>query len=257
MPESTLEASDVADLTIHLPLKQSAVETSLVSQMINTYRTNVRDQIASLEQQIKNQENLLQNQYSGLKNMPYHLHGICIHDGTAESGHYFSYIKDHTQNVWRQYNDHRVNIVDEEQVLQEAMGGGLTKSAYWVVYISEEELQRTRAIDENAYDPIEANYEQKHPYGQIADQRILKKIVDDNRALVAEVDQFKNNEVAKKVTTLYEKYFDEIQKVVDQKVANKDIASIYTFLLTKGETVDLAKRMLMDQCFFEETKQRV
>ena len=37
---------------------------------------------------------------------------------------------------------------------------------------------------------------------------IIKKIVEDNRALIHEVDTFKNNEVAKKVTTLYEKYFD-------------------------------------------------
>ena len=74
-------------------------------------------------------------------NMPYHLHGVTIHDGTAESGHYYSYIKDHKKNIWRQYNDHRVNIVEEAQVLEEASGGGLTKSAYYIIYISENELQ--------------------------------------------------------------------------------------------------------------------
>ena len=51
----------------------------------------------------------------------------------------------------------------------------------------------------------------------------------DNRALVFEVDTFKNNEVAKKVT--YEKYFDEIQKTMELKLQNKDIASIYTYLM--------------------------
>jgi len=44
--------------------------------------------------------------------------------------------------------------------------------------------------------------------------------VSDNRALVFEVDTFKNNEVAKKVTTLYEKYFDEIQKTIETKLRN-------------------------------------
>ena len=53
----------------------------------------------------------------------------------------------------------------------------------------------------------------------------------DNRALVFEVDTFKNNEVAKKVTALYEKYFDEIQKTMELKLQNKDIASIYTYLM--------------------------
>ena len=79
--------------------------------------------------------------------MPYHLHGVCIHDGTAESGHYYSYIRDWSQNVWRQYNDHRINVVEEQQVLEEAQGGGLTKSAYWIVYISEKEMQDMRRID--------------------------------------------------------------------------------------------------------------
>ena len=56
--------------------------------------------------------------------------------------------------------------------------------------------------------------------------------MEDNRALIYEVDTFKNNEVAKKVTTLYEKYFDEIQKITEAKLQNKDIASIYTYLIT-------------------------
>jgi len=49
--------------------------------------------------------------------MKYQLHGVCIHDGSAESGHYYTLIKDHHQNVWREFNDIRVKIVDEETVL--------------------------------------------------------------------------------------------------------------------------------------------
>ena len=72
--------------------------------------------------------------------MKYHLHGVVIHDGTAESGHYYTYIKDHVQGKWRCYNDHRVTLVEEKQVLEEAMGGGMTKSAYYITYVSEQEL---------------------------------------------------------------------------------------------------------------------
>jgi len=64
--------------------------------MLDTYRNKVQVQIKSLEEQIARQESLLQNQYADLQRMPYHLHGVCIHDGTAESGHYYSYIRDHT-----------------------------------------------------------------------------------------------------------------------------------------------------------------
>jgi len=72
--------------------------------------------------------------------MAYHLHGVCIHDGTAESGHYYSYIHDHKQGVWRRYDDHRVTLVEESQVYEEANGGGLTKSAYYVIYVSDKEV---------------------------------------------------------------------------------------------------------------------
>lgn len=145
--------------------------------------------------------------------------------------------------------------MEESQVLEEAMGGGLTKSAYYVTYLSEKEIQRTRPIDENSFEPDQHNYEKVHPYGKIANQEIVAKIIQDNRAMKTEIDDFLNTEVAKKVTTLYEKNFEEIKKVLDQKnISVKDIGSIYTYLISKAETVDLGKRMLLDYCFFVETK---
>ena len=85
------------------------------------------------------------------------------------------------------------------------MGGGLTKSAYYVIYISEKELQDTRTVNMNGYEPAAQTFEKQHPYGVIASQPILTKILDNNRKMLAEVDEFKGNEIAKKVTTLYEK----------------------------------------------------
>ena len=54
--------------------------------------------------------------------------------------------------------------------------------------------------------------------------------------MMAEIDEFKGNEIAKKVTTLYEKYYSEINKIMEVKIANKDIGSIYTYLLSKSDT---------------------
>lgn len=61
------------------------------------------------------------------------------------------------------------------------------------------------------------------------------------------------------MTTCYEKCYDEIQKVMEQKIANKDIGSFYTYLLDSknAEMNNLGKRLLIDQCFLLETKQRV
>jgi len=102
--------------------------------------------------------------------------------------------------VWRQYNDHRVNIVEEKQVLEDANGGGLTKSAYYVIYISEKELQDTKPIEQSKYEPSLANFENLHPYGRITSANIMKKIQEDNRKLMNEVDEYKGSETAKRVT---------------------------------------------------------
>ena len=54
--------------------------------------------------------------------------------------------------------------------------------------------------------------------------------------MMGEIDEFKGNEIAKKVTTLYERYYSEINGIIDAKIANKDIGSIYTYLLSKNDT---------------------
>jgi ubiquitin carboxyl-terminal hydrolase 25/28 len=46
-----------------------------------------------------------------------------VHDGGAESGHYYSFIYDRERNLWWRFNDHRVSVEKEEIVMKEAFGG--------------------------------------------------------------------------------------------------------------------------------------
>ena len=66
---------------------------------------------------------------------PYYLHGVIIHDGSAQSGHYFAFIQDHFQKKWRKYNDIRITDVSEEDVFKEGNGGFHNSSAYLLVYV--------------------------------------------------------------------------------------------------------------------------
>ena len=50
-------------------------------------------------------------------------------------------------------------------MLDDAQGGSLTKSAYYLIYISEQERIITSQIDENQYEPHVENFEILHPYG--------------------------------------------------------------------------------------------
>ena len=59
-----------------------------------------------------------------------------IHDGQAESGHYYSFIFDQKQQVWWRFNDHMVSMEAEEIVMEEAFGGqkNSCKAAYALIY---------------------------------------------------------------------------------------------------------------------------
>eukprot|EP01028_Stygiella_incarcerata_P008298 TRINITY_DN3593_c1_g1_i1.p1 TRINITY_DN3593_c1_g1~~TRINITY_DN3593_c1_g1_i1.p1 ORF type:complete len:2734 (-),score=638.27 TRINITY_DN3593_c1_g1_i1:1709-9772(-) len=59
----------------------------------------------------------------------FELMGILVHSGTADSGHYYSFIKERESRTsskecrWLQFNDRNVDYFDEEDVPQECFGG--------------------------------------------------------------------------------------------------------------------------------------
>lgn len=72
-----------------------------------------------------------------LKEHPYYLHCILMHDGFAHSGHYYSFIFDRAKKQWYRFNDHTVSLEHEEIVFTEAFGGqNSSKSAYCLMYLN-------------------------------------------------------------------------------------------------------------------------
>jgi len=53
----------------------------------------------------------------------YHLHAICVHDGDANQGHYFVFIRDHHKQIWRKFNDDLIQEFPQDEVLKMAEGG--------------------------------------------------------------------------------------------------------------------------------------
>jgi len=48
----------------------------------------------SIQKQINELESAINLSFSQLQQYPYHLHAIIVHDGTAESGHYYAFVYD-------------------------------------------------------------------------------------------------------------------------------------------------------------------
>ena len=53
------------------------------------------------------------------------LKGIVVHTGTADSGHYYSFIKDTMKNgeKWYEFNDNIVSDFEASEIANECFGG--------------------------------------------------------------------------------------------------------------------------------------
>jgi ubiquitin carboxyl-terminal hydrolase 25/28 len=61
-----------------------------------------------------------------------------VHDGYADSGHYYAFIYDRCTKNWWRFNDHTVSIESEEVVFEESYGGSMSnKTAYCMIYIDQ------------------------------------------------------------------------------------------------------------------------
>ena len=81
----------------------------------------------------------------------YELVGVLVHTGTADSGHYYSFIKDRekNQNSWYQFNDRDVDPFDEKDIPSSCFGG-YENSTQWDSNLHKYVQQYRQKMD-NAY----------------------------------------------------------------------------------------------------------
>jgi len=76
----------------------------------------------------------LYENYQKMNNVMYYLYSIIIHEGSAEFGHYYSYIKNLDKGKWYKFSDINISEVADEEVKQTSFGGK-NASAYYLIYI--------------------------------------------------------------------------------------------------------------------------
>jgi ubiquitin carboxyl-terminal hydrolase 7 len=58
----------------------------------------------------------------------YELHGIVVHVGEYGAGHYYAYVRpDMSRDIWYRFNDHVVEKVSFEDVINDSYGGKVAK----------------------------------------------------------------------------------------------------------------------------------
>ncbi|XP_018562913.1 ubiquitin carboxyl-terminal hydrolase 34 [Anoplophora glabripennis] len=79
------------------------------------------------------QEEKLKKNDPESEQLEYDLIGVTVHTGTADGGHYYSFIKDRTagsRDKWFLFNDAEVKPFDPNQIAAECFGGEMTSKTY-------------------------------------------------------------------------------------------------------------------------------
>lgn len=95
----------------------------------------LKKELEDMSSNISQLETEVDNVFQNCKDHPYRLHAVFTHSGGTKGGHYWIYIYDFQAGLWRSYNDDRVTIAEEKQILEREDGGARPKVSTGVVYV--------------------------------------------------------------------------------------------------------------------------
>ena len=95
------------------------------------------DRSLGLEIRIERLKAAITNEFNDLRRVAYRLQSAFIHHGGPSSGHYFIYIYDFVDNLWRKYNDGYVTEVKAEEVFAQDNSPN-PATPYFLVYVKDD-----------------------------------------------------------------------------------------------------------------------
>ncbi len=99
------------------------------------------ERVQELESLISTLQKQLDSQFRDLKNIKYRLAAVFFHRGQTSFGHYWIYIHDFANDVWRKYNDERVEKFDQLNQIFEAKDGASQGTPTYAVYVAEDRIK--------------------------------------------------------------------------------------------------------------------
>jgi ubiquitin carboxyl-terminal hydrolase 25/28 len=101
--------------------------------------------LSALESEIDGLQKQLDAQFEDMKNIKYQLAAVFFHRGSYGHGHYWIYIHDFVNNVWRIYNDERVEEFTKLESIFEAKTWDQGTPTY-AVYVAEDKIDYVQAV---------------------------------------------------------------------------------------------------------------
>lgn len=195
--------------------------------------------VSELTNCVDTQRQKIETAYNDLKENPYCLFAVWIHQGIAGSGHYWAYIRDFKQeNKWIKFNDMRVSEVDEEILMKEAVGGEISNtSAYFLIYIDKTKFEK--------FQTEKVNNETLIP------ESLLREVEEENKKFEKELEDYEEKNIVNKDEKFVKKYQEKIKEVEksvkDISIKNDPrIASFYVFLDSIGHNELMMSEIIRD-----------
>ncbi|VDM68639.1 unnamed protein product, partial [Strongylus vulgaris] len=132
---NTLDLSYIAVVPTATNLAQLYGFIPELENSINELRTEQKELLMQECELLKKIDEIYECE--NLKRHGYQLHAVAIHQGHANAGHYWAYVrKGIDDDHWEKFNDQRVENAAWSDIEAEAVGGTRTTSAYFLLYVS-------------------------------------------------------------------------------------------------------------------------
>ena len=185
-----------------------------------------------MEEEKRAVEGAVKDLYKDIEKTKYRLFSIIIHEGTADHGHYYCFVR--MQAKWFKFNDFHVREIPEQEVFAIAYGGFGTVAAATCVFYMKETMWNN-AIDHNFSLLANSEGSSSHSYLRFIETSLLQNVKQANfefeKALVAAK--------AKKISSIYIKKHQEVKRNIENSVSNnkknaakvKGLRSIFEYII--------------------------
>ena len=146
-------------------------------------------------------------------NSSYRLKGIVIHSGSANGGHYYSFIKNQNNDNWTEYNDLIVRSWDcKTRLVRDCFGGSDNTNNTWTWQAKNDNHQSAYML---VYERIGSNLRNKN----LTMAKYHDKGVMGNRNIVNLHDKYLPGKVGEQIAS-ENKYFSQLQRTFDAAYLN-------------------------------------
>ncbi|KAL5470321.1 hypothetical protein PMIN07_001825 [Paraphaeosphaeria minitans] len=89
-----------------------------IADQLNKRADELRPELTDIHKRMEKLEKQIDSVFEDCNDHPYRLHAIFMHAGSHSGGHYWIYIYDFQNDIWRKYNDETVTLESEETILK-------------------------------------------------------------------------------------------------------------------------------------------